>query len=281
MLLSDVVSTSDRVAATRSRSAKIAALADLLGRLTAAEIEPAIGFVAGEPRQGKSGVGWATIFGVERGAGARRPSLTVTDLDLAIAAARRLRRRRLGRRAPAAAGRPARPGHGGRGRLHPAADSRRAAPGRAGGGGDRRGGQGRRRARSMPCGGRPCWPATCPGSARVALSEGEAGAGRGRPRGAPARPADAGLDRGRRGRGHGRPWACRRSSGSWTAPGSRPIASATEVRLFTRNLQRRDRPACPALSPRYPSAARRVSSCSTARCWASATTSGPTCSRTP
>jgi DNA ligase-1 len=63
MLLAEVVEASARVAATPARSAKIAALADLLRRLDPDEVEPAVGFLVGEPRQGRIGVGWATLAG--------------------------------------------------------------------------------------------------------------------------------------------------------------------------------------------------------------------------
>ena len=61
MLLVEVVEASARVAATPARGAKIAALADLLRRLAPDEVEPAVGFLVGEPRQGRIGVGWATL----------------------------------------------------------------------------------------------------------------------------------------------------------------------------------------------------------------------------
>ena len=61
MLLSEVVEASARVAATPARTGKIAALADLLRRLASEEIEAAVGFLVGEPRQGRIGVGWATV----------------------------------------------------------------------------------------------------------------------------------------------------------------------------------------------------------------------------
>jgi DNA ligase-1 len=61
MLLAEVVEVSARVAATPARTAKIAALADLLSRLAPEEVEPAVGFLVGEPRQGRIGVGWATL----------------------------------------------------------------------------------------------------------------------------------------------------------------------------------------------------------------------------
>ncbi|HVW34383.1 MAG TPA: ATP-dependent DNA ligase [Acidimicrobiia bacterium] len=63
MLLAEVVAVSAQVKAVPARSAKIAALAGLLRRLEPAEVEPAVGFLVGEPRQGRIGVGWATIAG--------------------------------------------------------------------------------------------------------------------------------------------------------------------------------------------------------------------------
>jgi DNA ligase-1 len=82
MLLADLVATTEAVRSTRSRSAKVAALADLLSRLPPEERHPATALLAGEPRQGKVGIGWATL--VEAGEGvtpAEEPTLTVTDLD--------------------------------------------------------------------------------------------------------------------------------------------------------------------------------------------------------
>ena len=83
MLLADVVATSDAVAATRGRGAKVRALADLLRAVPPGEVEPAVGFLTGEPRQGRIGVGWATVFGMDA-AGAAEASVTVADLDRAI-----------------------------------------------------------------------------------------------------------------------------------------------------------------------------------------------------
>jgi DNA ligase 1 len=83
VLIAEVVQTCDQIAATRSRSAKVAALAELLAGLTVDEIEPAIGFLSGQLRQGKIGVGWATIAAAEV-VPATAPSLTVTDLDTAL-----------------------------------------------------------------------------------------------------------------------------------------------------------------------------------------------------
>ncbi|MBK9179750.1 MAG: ATP-dependent DNA ligase [Acidimicrobiales bacterium] len=83
MLLADLVATSDAVAATRSRSAKVAALAELLRLLPPAQVAPAVGILTGNPRQGRVGVGWATLGGLDVPA-ASAPSLTVGDLDRAL-----------------------------------------------------------------------------------------------------------------------------------------------------------------------------------------------------
>ena len=55
MLLYELVSTSAAVANASSRLVKIAQLATLLQRLTAPEIEVAVAFLTGEPRQGRVG----------------------------------------------------------------------------------------------------------------------------------------------------------------------------------------------------------------------------------
>jgi DNA ligase-1 len=86
-LLGDVVAASREVSDTSARSEKVAILAELLGRLEAGEVVPAVGFLAGVPRQGRVGVGYSTIYGVER-APAAEPSLIVDDLDTAIAEVR-------------------------------------------------------------------------------------------------------------------------------------------------------------------------------------------------
>jgi DNA ligase 1 len=82
-LLAEVVSTSRSLADTSSRSAKIAILADLLRRLDGGEVAIAVGFLAGVPRQGRVGIGYATIYGIRRPP-ASDPSLSIRDLDRAI-----------------------------------------------------------------------------------------------------------------------------------------------------------------------------------------------------
>jgi ATP-dependent DNA ligase I len=83
-LLADVVTASRDVAGTSSRSRKIAILAELLRRLDPNEVPLAVGFLAGVPRQGRVGVGYSTIYGIER-TPAVEASLTIDDLDRAIA----------------------------------------------------------------------------------------------------------------------------------------------------------------------------------------------------
>lgn len=82
-LLADVVAASSEVSETRSRSAKIATLAKLLGKLEPAEIAVVVGFLSGAPRQGRIGVGWSMSYSVLRPP-AVEPSLTVLDIDFAI-----------------------------------------------------------------------------------------------------------------------------------------------------------------------------------------------------
>ncbi|MEO6988095.1 MAG: ATP-dependent DNA ligase [Aquihabitans sp.] len=85
VLFREIVATSGAVGATRSRTSKSQALADLLVRLEPGEIEPAVGFLVGEPRQGRIGVGWKTL---QAAAGPvehlGEPPLTVSDVDEAI-----------------------------------------------------------------------------------------------------------------------------------------------------------------------------------------------------
>jgi DNA ligase 1 len=79
-LFADVVATSERVAATSSRSAKVAALADLLRRLSPDEVEATVAVLSGEARQGRIGIGWATLSAVSAPP-VTEPSITVADFD--------------------------------------------------------------------------------------------------------------------------------------------------------------------------------------------------------
>jgi DNA ligase 1 len=82
-LLADVVSASWEVTGTSSRSKKVAILAALLARLEPGEVGIAVGFLAGAPRQGRVGIGYSTIYGIECPP-APEPSLTIEELDRAI-----------------------------------------------------------------------------------------------------------------------------------------------------------------------------------------------------
>jgi ATP-dependent DNA ligase I len=81
MLLLDLVTTSQRVAEARSRSAKIAGLAELLRRLGPEEIDPAVSWLSGTLRQGRIGIGWAAIRDAKPEGGAVEPSLSIGEVD--------------------------------------------------------------------------------------------------------------------------------------------------------------------------------------------------------
>jgi DNA ligase-1 len=86
MLLSELVATSRRVAATRARSEKVTALAGLLQRLEPDEIEVAVAYLAGQLRQGRIGIGAAAVRTATAGtAAAAEPLLTLAEVDAAFA----------------------------------------------------------------------------------------------------------------------------------------------------------------------------------------------------
>ncbi|RFU21623.1 ATP-dependent DNA ligase [Geodermatophilus marinus] len=75
MLLAEVVAASAAVAATRARSAKTAAIAGVLRRAGADEVPAVTAWLAGEPLQGRLGVGWRTL---SRHAPAPAPAASLT-----------------------------------------------------------------------------------------------------------------------------------------------------------------------------------------------------------
>src|SRR6478735_3190737 len=83
MLLADLVDTVDAVAATRSRLAKIDALAGALRLLAPDEVVPAVGFLTATPRQGRIGVGWRGLAALEA-QHAETATLTIGDVDAAL-----------------------------------------------------------------------------------------------------------------------------------------------------------------------------------------------------
>ncbi len=82
-LLADVVSASNEVADTTSRSRKVEILAALLESLDPSEVPIVVGILSGLPRQGRVGVGYSTVYGIES-APAAQASVTVEELDRAI-----------------------------------------------------------------------------------------------------------------------------------------------------------------------------------------------------
>ena len=75
MLLADLVATSAAVAATRSRKAKVVALADALRRAEPDELEMVVSYLGGALRQRRTGLGWRGVSDLP--APADEPSLTV------------------------------------------------------------------------------------------------------------------------------------------------------------------------------------------------------------
>ncbi len=83
MLLADLVSTSGAVAATRSRKAKVAAIADLLTRTEPAELGTVVSYLGGRLRQRRTGLGWRSLTTLPAPADAA--TLEVAEVDAAFA----------------------------------------------------------------------------------------------------------------------------------------------------------------------------------------------------
>ena len=80
MLLADLVAASTAVGATRSRIRKREIIAGVLGSLANEEIRVAVSYLSGELPQGRIGLGYATVYGVDSPpAGAA--SLSISDVD--------------------------------------------------------------------------------------------------------------------------------------------------------------------------------------------------------
>lgn len=84
MLFSELAATSTAVAATRSRLAKVDALAALLERTPPELVSAVTGMLAGALRQGRVGVGYALLRDTREVPPADDPDLTVADLDEAV-----------------------------------------------------------------------------------------------------------------------------------------------------------------------------------------------------
>ena len=83
MRFAEVVATTAEVASTRARSRKAAALAELFGRLAPGEVSVVVAILTGTPRQGRIGVGWRTVAGIEAEP-ADEPQLEIADVDAAL-----------------------------------------------------------------------------------------------------------------------------------------------------------------------------------------------------
>ncbi|WP_341975554.1 ATP-dependent DNA ligase [Microbacterium sp. LTA6] len=85
MMLADAVTTTEEVATTSSRLAKIESVAGLLRRAAPDEILPLTGLLLASPRQGRLGVGWRGISALDV-THADAPTLSITDVDAALTA---------------------------------------------------------------------------------------------------------------------------------------------------------------------------------------------------
>jgi DNA ligase-1 len=84
MKLDELVQASASVAASPGRLDKISKLATLLSRVPPDDVPIAIGFLTGWPRQGRLGVGWATVTSGREREAAAAPTLDLRDVDSAF-----------------------------------------------------------------------------------------------------------------------------------------------------------------------------------------------------
>lgn len=82
VLLADLVATSGAVAATRSRKAKVAAIAALLSTASPGELETVTAYLGGTLRQRRTGLGWRSMATLPSPAAG--PSLTVLEVHAAF-----------------------------------------------------------------------------------------------------------------------------------------------------------------------------------------------------
>jgi DNA ligase 1 len=80
-LLARVVETSSRVGAASARTVKVRELADCLRALAPDEIEIATHYLSGDTRQGRFGIGYATLSAAAAGVAAAGPSLSIVEVD--------------------------------------------------------------------------------------------------------------------------------------------------------------------------------------------------------
>jgi len=84
VLLNELVQTSRRLAETRGRLAKIELVAALLKRTGPEEIEIATAFLSGSLRQGRIGIGYATLQAAKREHAADGPTLDLARVDTTL-----------------------------------------------------------------------------------------------------------------------------------------------------------------------------------------------------
>lgn len=85
VLYREIVDASSRVTATAKRSEKVVIFAELLRAAPPAAAPIVVGLLVGQPRQGRIGVGWATMRDATV-AGASAPSVTIGEIDRVLAA---------------------------------------------------------------------------------------------------------------------------------------------------------------------------------------------------
>ena len=76
----ELATVSEHVAATAKRGEKTALLAGVLRSMTADEAAIAVGLLTGQPRQGRTGVGWSTLTKLDT-ADADEPTLEILEID--------------------------------------------------------------------------------------------------------------------------------------------------------------------------------------------------------
>jgi DNA ligase-1 len=83
MRFARLVATSEAIAATRSRSTKARRLGEVLTEIRPEELPIAVAYLGGELPQGRIGLGYATVYGVEVPP-ATEPTLDLLDVDAAF-----------------------------------------------------------------------------------------------------------------------------------------------------------------------------------------------------
>jgi DNA ligase 1 len=84
MLLAELIDASRRVAETRSRLAKVEAMAQCLRRIEADEMALGVAYLSGDTAQGKVGIGYAMVREAWNSPPAPQPSLNLSDVHAAI-----------------------------------------------------------------------------------------------------------------------------------------------------------------------------------------------------